>query len=111
VPTGSSDQRALALQGHSLIAQGNPGAAIDALSRAAQGCPVSTTDPCAYALFDLGHALRLAGRPGEAIGVLQQRLQNPNQRGVVQQELDMAQAEASGGTKPGKGHGKAKHGH
>jgi serine/threonine-protein kinase len=112
VPTGSSDQRALALQGHSLIAQGNPGAAIDVLRRATQGCPVSTTDPCAYALFDLGHVLRLAGRPAEAIPVLQQRLQNPNQRGVVQQELAMAQAEANGGTKPGKGHGgKAKHGH
>jgi serine/threonine-protein kinase len=112
-PTGSSDKRALALQGHSLLAQGNPAAAIDVLSRAAQGCPVSTTDPCAYALFDLGHALRLAGRPGEAIPVLQQRLQNPNQRGVVQQELDLAQAEANGGTKPGKGqgNGKAKHGH
>ena len=28
------------------------------------GCPVATTDPCAYALYDLGHALRLAGRSG-----------------------------------------------
>jgi serine/threonine-protein kinase len=108
--TGTSDKRALALQGHSLIAQGNPAAAIDVLTGAVNNCPVSTTDPCAYALYDLGHALRLAGRPGEAIPVLQQRLQNPNQAGAVQQELDLAQAEANGGTKPGKGHGKAKHG-
>jgi serine/threonine protein kinase len=109
-PTGTSDKRALALQGHSLIAQGNPTGAIDVLSRAVQDCPVSTTDPCAYALYDLGHALRLAGRPGEAIPVLQERLQNPNQAAAVQQELDLAQAEANGGTKPGKGRGKAKHG-
>jgi serine/threonine-protein kinase len=102
----ATDNRALAVQGHTLIAQGNPGAAIDVLSRAVQDCPVATTDPCAYALFDLGHALRLAGRPGEAIPILQQRLQNPNQRDVVQRELDLAQAEANGGTKPGKSHGK-----
>jgi eukaryotic-like serine/threonine-protein kinase len=103
----ATDKRALALQGHSLIAQGNPAAAIDPLSRAVKDCPVSTTDPCAYALFDLGHALRLAGRPAEAIPVLQQRLQNPNQRGTVQQELELAQAAVNGGaTAPGNGNGK-----
>jgi serine/threonine-protein kinase len=104
----ATDKRALALQGHSLIDQGNYAAAIDVLRQAVQDCPVSTTDPCAYALYDLGHALRLAGRPAEAIPVLQQRLQNPNQRGVVQQELELAQAALSGGGKPGKGHGKGK---
>ncbi len=78
------------------------------LRRAVANCPVSTTDPCAYALFDLGHALRLAGRPSEAIPVLQQRLQNPDQRGVVEQELKLAQEAANGGAKPGKGHGKGK---
>ena len=71
---------------------------------------MSTTDPCAYALFDLGHALRLAGRPSEAIPVLEQRLQNPNQQGTVQHELDLAQAEAGGGTRPGKGKGHGKDG-
>jgi eukaryotic-like serine/threonine-protein kinase len=107
----TTDKRALALQGHSLIAQGNPAAAIDPLSRAVKDCPVSTTDPCAYALYDLGHALRLAGRPAEAIPVLQQRLQNPNQRGAVQQELELAQAAANGGeTAPGNGKGEGGHG-
>ena len=107
--TAATDKRGLALQGHTLIAQGNYDAAIDVLRRAVQNCPVSTTDPCAYALFDLGHALRLAGRPGEAIPVLQQRLQNPNQQGTVQHELDLAEAQAGGaGTEPGKGPGKGK---
>jgi eukaryotic-like serine/threonine-protein kinase len=107
-PPAPTDKSALAMQGHSLIAQGNYGAAIDVLSRAVKDCPVSTTDPCAYALFDLGHALRLAGRPAEAIPVLQRRLQNSNQRDVVQQELDLAEAAVSGAGKPGKGHGKGK---
>ena len=102
----ATDKRALALQGHTLIAQGDYNGAIDVLSRAVRNCPVSTTDPCAYALFDLGHALRLAGRPSEAIPVLQQRLQNPDQRGVVQHELDLARAAANGGAKPGKGKGR-----
>jgi tetratricopeptide (TPR) repeat protein len=104
----TTDKSALALQGHSLIAQGNYDAAINVLSQAVKDCPVATTDPCAYALFDLGHALRLAGRPSEAIPVLQQRLQNPNQRGVVQHELELAQAAANGGANPGKDHGKGK---
>jgi eukaryotic-like serine/threonine-protein kinase len=104
----TTDKRALELRGHSLIAQGNYDAAINVLSQAVKDCPVATTDPCAYALFDLGHALRLAGRPSEAIPVLQQRLQNPDQRGVVQHELELAQAAANGGAEPGKGHGKGK---
>jgi len=109
-PPQPADKSALAAQGHQLIAQGNYDGAIAVLSQAVQGCPVSTTDPCAYALFDLGHALRLAGRPSEAIPVLQQRLQNPDQRPTVEQELALAQAAANGGAagppaKP-KGHGK-----
>ena len=107
-PPATTDKSALAAQGHSLIAQGNYGGAIEVLRQAVKDCPVSTTDPCAYALFDLGHALRLAGRPAEAIPVLQQRLQNPDQRGVVQHELDLAEAAVNGGGKPGKGHGKGK---
>ena len=107
-PPATADKSALAAQGHSLIAQGNYDAAITTLQQAVKDCPVSTTDPCAYALFDLGHALRLAGRPSEAIPVLQQRLQNPDQRGTVQHELDLAEAAANGGAQPGKGHGKGK---
>jgi eukaryotic-like serine/threonine-protein kinase len=104
----ATDKSALAAQGHSLIQQGNYPAAIDVLSRAVQDCPVATTDPCAYALFDLGHALRLAGRPAEAIPLLQQRLQNSDQRATVQHELDLAEAALNGGAKPGKGKGHAK---
>jgi eukaryotic-like serine/threonine-protein kinase len=110
-PPQTTDKSALAAQGHQLIAQGNYAGAIAVLQQAVQGCPVSTTDPCAYALFDLGHALRLAGRPSEAIPILQQRLQNPDQRGAVQQELALAEAAANGGTPapPGKAKGHGKH--
>ena len=108
-PPPVADRSALAAQGHALIAQGNYAAAIAVLSRAVQGCPVATTDPCAYALFDLGHALRLAGRPADAIPVLQQRLQNPDQAATVQQELALAEAAVNGAKPgPGKGHDKAK---
>jgi serine/threonine-protein kinase len=112
-PPATTDKSALAAQGHQLIAQGNYSGAIAVLRQAVQGCPVSTTDPCAYALFDLGHALRLAGRPSEAIPVLQQRLQNPDQRDVVERELALAEAAANGGAAAGppgkaKGHGKHK---
>jgi len=107
-PPATTDKSALAAQGHSLIQQGNYNAAIDTLQKAVKDCPVSTTDPCAYALFDLGHALRLARRPQEAIPILQQRLQNPDQQGTVQHELDLAEAAANGGAQPGKGHGKGK---
>src|SRR4051794_24125434 len=81
--TTAASPSALEQQGHALIGQGNYDQAIAVLSKAVKDCPVTRTDPCAYALYDLGHALRLAGRPQEAIPVLQQRLQNPNQRGAV----------------------------
>lgn len=77
-----------------MIAAGDPNGAIPVLQQAIADCPVSQTDPCAYAYYDLGHALRLAGRPDEAIPVLQTRLQNPNQRGTVEAELRQAQQEA-----------------
>jgi len=123
---GLTAQRRLQAQGHALIDQGNYAQAVAVLSQAVHNCPVQTTDPCAYALYDLGHALRLAGRPAEAIPVLQQRLQNPFAADVVRAELQRAEADAaqqqsgastppapsgkpSGkGPKPGKGHG---HGH
>jgi eukaryotic-like serine/threonine-protein kinase len=84
----------LQAQGHTLLGQGNYDGAITALSAAVKDCPVTQTDPCAYAYYDLGHALRLAGRPAEAIPVLQARLQNPNQRGAVESELQQAQKDA-----------------
>ena len=94
----------LEAQGHALVDQGRYDEAIDVLRKATDGCPVSTTDPCAYALYDLGHALRLAGRPQEAIPVLTQRLQNADQRGAVQAELERAQRDAGVAPgKPGKG--------
>jgi tRNA A-37 threonylcarbamoyl transferase component Bud32 len=93
-PTGSPRQ--LQAQGHQLIAAGDAAGAIPVLQAAVANCPVSTTDPCAYAFYDLGHALRLAGRPAEAIPVLLQRLQNPDQRGAVAAELKAAQGAAGG---------------
>ena len=41
-------------------------------------------------LYDLGRSLRLAGDPRQAVQVLYQRLQIPNQTGVVRQELQLA---------------------
>ena len=108
----TTDKSALEAQGHSLIQAQRYDEAIPILQRAVADCPVTTTDPCAFAIFDLGHALRLAGHPADAIPLLQQRLQNPNQRGIVQAELAAAQAALGGGAggdggggpgKPGKG--------
>jgi len=65
----------------------------------------------AYALFDLGRSLRLAGDPQAAIPILEQRLQYPNQTGVVQVELKLAEQAAGvvpAGGGPGKGHGHGK---
>jgi eukaryotic-like serine/threonine-protein kinase len=94
--------------GYSLIQQGRPEEAIPYLQRAVDTAPQGTIDPYAYALFNLGNALRLAGRPEEAIPILEERLQIPNQRGVVKRELELAYQEAgiapepSGGNKPKK---------
>jgi serine/threonine-protein kinase len=90
----AGDPAQLQAQGHELILNGDPAGAIPVLQQAVADCPVSQTDPCAYAYYDLGHALRLAGRPEEAIPVLETRLQNPNQRGTVMAELHHAQQEA-----------------
>jgi serine/threonine-protein kinase len=107
-PPPVGDPSALQARGHELLAAGDPAQAIPLLQQAASDCPLEQTDPCAYALYDLGRALRLAGQPQAAIPVLQQRLQNPDQRQAVEQELALAmqaagQAPAQNG-KPGKGH-------
>jgi eukaryotic-like serine/threonine-protein kinase len=105
-------------QGFALIQQGRYDEAIPVLQRAVASLEGSGGLTYAYALFNLGNALRLAGRPEEAIPILEQRLQIPNQTDVVQQELELAQAQAgltdttppngpkpSKGPKHGKGHG------
>ena len=94
-PPAGGDPSQLEAQGHQLVASGDYTNAIPVLQQAVANCPITQTDPCAYAYFDLGHALRLAGRPQEAIPVLQTRLQNPNQRGTVMSELRQAQHDAS----------------
>jgi serine/threonine-protein kinase len=93
--------------GYSLIQQGRPEEAIPYLQRAVDSLDPSTVT-YAYALFNLGNALRLAGRPEEAIPILEARLEIPNQRGVVKQELELAYAEA--GVSPDEGKGKGNKG-
>ena len=101
----------LEARGHQLMVDGNYTAAIATLRQAVQAAdPGSLT--YAYALFDLGRSLRLAGDPKAAVTVLYQRLQIPNQTGVVRQQLQLAlqalgQKVTSGGTgagPPGQSH-------
>jgi tetratricopeptide (TPR) repeat protein len=76
--------------------------AIPVLRQALAAAPPSSLT-YAYALFDLGRSLRLAGDPRQAVQVLWQRMQIPNQTGVVRTELQLAlealgqQANANGG--------------
>ncbi|HTU88377.1 MAG TPA: serine/threonine-protein kinase [Solirubrobacteraceae bacterium] len=96
----------LEAQGHQLMTAGNYTAAIPVLRQAiADASPNSLT--YAYALYDLGRSLRLAGDPREAVQVLWQRLQIPNQTGVVRQELQLALLalgqKANGGAAPAPG--------
>jgi serine/threonine-protein kinase len=91
-------------QGHAM--QGSdPAGAVPILQQAVAACggAATPTDPCAFALYNLGVALVDSGHPADAIPVLEKRLQNPDQQGTVQAELDKARALASGG-----GGGKAK---
>jgi eukaryotic-like serine/threonine-protein kinase len=81
-------------QGFALINQGRYAEAIPILQRAVEKLAPIGDLTYAYALYNLGHALRLAGRPEEAIPILEQRLEIPNQTGVVQQELEAARAAA-----------------
>jgi eukaryotic-like serine/threonine-protein kinase len=97
----------LEARGHQLLLDGNYPAAVDALRQAlAATGPGSLT--YAYALFDLGRSLRLAGDPQAAVGILQQRLQIPNQTRVVRQELELAlraiaaSTQRSGGAAPSR---------
>jgi serine/threonine-protein kinase len=84
-------------EGYALIQAGRYEEAVPVLQRAVDSFPEGTTDlNYAYALFNLGNALRLAGRPEEAIPILEQRLEIPNQRGIVKRELAAAMAAAGG---------------
>jgi tetratricopeptide (TPR) repeat protein len=108
--TGAALGKSLNDQGKALIDSGSYAEAIPILQRAVEAFPAGTSDiNYAYALFNLGNALREAGRPEEAIPILEQRLQIPNQTGVVANELALAQQEAgvtsSGGVSPDSGEG------
>jgi eukaryotic-like serine/threonine-protein kinase len=82
-------------QGFDLINAGDYEAAIPILEQAVDAFPPGTDDlDYAYALYNLGHAYRLAGRPEDAIPVLEQRMEIPNQLGVVSAELEAAYADA-----------------
>ncbi len=100
-PAGASAST-LQAQGHALMLNGQYGAAVTTLQQA-----VHSADPSsltyAYALYDLGRSLRLAGNPQAAIPVLQQRLQIPNQTGVVRQELALALQQSGRGNDGGNG--------
>jgi eukaryotic-like serine/threonine-protein kinase len=87
---GASQGVALHLQAHNLINQGQYEQAIPLERKAVELLAPSGRIEYWYALYDLGHALRLAGHPDQAIPILEKRLQNPNQRDVVQAELAQA---------------------
>ncbi len=88
--------------GHQLLSQGRYAQAIGVLHEAAQAsggsvarCAEPTSEACltfAYALYDLGSALRLGGDPHAAIPILSERLEIDNQRGAVEEQLDLARA-------------------
>jgi hypothetical protein len=106
-----ADAAGIEQQAHARLAAGDYAGAIGALSGLVQRCPVAVTDPCAYAWYDLGYALLHNGQAGQAVPVLEHRLQNPDQQGVVQATLDQARAAAAGAgstspTAPAPGHGK-----
>jgi len=96
---GSAEAERLHLEGHAALQGGDYDTAIELNTQAIEAFPEGTnweTDiNYAYALYSLGRALRLAGRPDEAIPVLEQRSQIPNQAATVQNELDLARAEAA----------------
>jgi hypothetical protein len=90
-------------QGYGLIQEGRYDEAIPILQRAVEQLAPIGDLTYAYALFNLGNALRLGGRPEEAIPFLEQRLEFPDQRDVVERELDLARAAAGESTGPGSG--------
>ena len=110
---GRHDRQARARPpGPLLIAQGNYAAAIDPLAARSRTAPSRPPTPAPTRCTTSATRCGSPAVPAEAIPVLQQRLQNPDQRGAVQQELELAEAAVNGGeTAPGKGNGKDKGGH
>jgi hypothetical protein len=97
-PAAPADGAQLNDQGFALMQQGDYAGAIPVLQRAVQALESNPGDVTyAYALYNLGRSLRLAGRPAEAVPILEQRLQIPNQRGIVRRELEAAQRAAGQG--------------
>jgi serine/threonine-protein kinase len=83
----------LEARGHQLMVNGAYTEAIPVLRQAVNAAsPADLT--YAYALYDLGRSLRLAGDPQAAIPLLEQRLQIPDQTGVVLSELQLARRQA-----------------
>jgi len=85
------------LQGHDALLAGDYGRAIELQRQAIQMLEGSNRPEYWYAYYDLGVALMRSGRPDEAIPYLEKRLQFPENRGVVKQELRRAQAAAREG--------------
>jgi len=117
----AGDPKDLNNRGFALLQQGNPTAAVPLLQQSVHGFrTLGRTGEIdyAFALYNLGAALRAAGDPGDAIPLLEERLQVSNyKRGVVQQELALARAQAGqGGTAApqaqggGKARGNGRHG-
>jgi serine/threonine-protein kinase len=111
----AGDPRDLNNRGFALLQQGNPTAAVPLLQQSVHGFRTQGRTgeiDYAFALYNLGAALRAVGDPGDAIPLLEERLQVSNyKRGVVQQELALARAQAGqGGTAapPAQGAGKAR---
>jgi tetratricopeptide (TPR) repeat protein len=113
-PASPPSADALEAQGHQLMSSGKYQAALPLLRKAVATAPHDSLT-YAYALYDLGRSLMLAGDPGAAIPILRQRLQIPNQTGVVAATLNaalQAAGQSTGGAasgKPGK-HPKDHHG-
>ena len=94
--TDAASGGALNEQGYELIQAGRYEEAVPVLEESVSSFPPGTEDlDFAYALFNLGDALLRSGRAEEAIPILEQRLQIPNQTGVVQAELEAARAAAA----------------
>jgi tetratricopeptide (TPR) repeat protein len=94
-------------QGFALMNAGRHSEAVAPLQGAYEACKGSDAlDPCGFALFNYGRSLRLSGNPDQAVPVLEERIARfpDNQRGTVEQELQLAREGVTGDGrgKPGK---------
>ncbi len=104
--TTKATPSALNDQGYDLLKAGNASAAIALLQRSVEGFRSGgdrSNVNYHFALFNLAEALMATDQPAAAVEYLQERLQrSDDRRGLVQQTLDKAQAQA-GGTTAGNG--------